>query len=149
MKSNTIHTIGRRKSSVARVYLKPGSGTITVNNRTFEDYFGRQTLRMILRQPLVVLSETDKYDISINVAGGGTAGQAAAARLGIARALVKIHGDEHVAPADDRTAGDVLINGPTRKALKVAGLLTRDAREVERKKYGRHKARRRPQFSKR
>ena len=148
MKSTTIHTIGRRKSSVARVFLKPGSGTITVNKRTFEDYFGRQTLRMILRQPLVLLAETDKYDISINVAGGGTAGQAAAARLGIARALVKIHGDEHVAPADDR-ASETLINGPTRKALKSAGLLTRDAREVERKKYGRHKARRRPQFSKR
>lgn len=149
MKSTTIHTIGRRKGAVARVFLKPGTGVITVNDRAFDEYFGRQTLRMILRQPLVLLAEADKYDISINVAGGGTSGQAGAARLGIARALVKVHGAEHVAPIDDREPNDIKVNAPTRKALKVAGLLTRDAREVERKKYGRHKARRRPQFSKR
>ena len=146
MKSTAIHTIGRRKGAVARVFLKPGSGVITVNNRAFDEYFGRQTLRMILRQPLVLLAEADKYDISINVAGGGTSGQAGAARLGIARALVKVHGAEHLDPVE---GSEKVENAPIRKALKVAGLLTRDAREVERKKYGRHKARRRPQFSKR
>lgn len=130
MKSNAIHTIGRRKGAVARVYMQPGAGTITVNDRPFDKYFGRQTLRMILRQPLVLLSQVDKFDININVAGGGIAGQAGAARLGIARALCEFNADN-------------------RKPLKVEGLLTRDAREVERKKYGRHKARRRPQFSKR
>lgn len=146
MKSTAIHTIGRRKGAVARVYLKSGSGVITVNNRPFDQYFGRQTLRMILRQPLVLLSEVEKYDININVAGGGTSGQAGAARLGIARALIKFHGAEHAAPVEGSERTE---NAPTRKTLKVAGLLTRDAREVERKKYGRHKARRRPQFSKR
>ncbi len=130
MKSNSIHTIGRRKGAVARVYLKPGSGALTVNDRPFDNYFGRQVLRMILRQPLVLLSQVDKFDININVAGGGMSGQAGAARLGIARALCE-------------------FNPENRKPLKAEGLLTRDAREVERKKYGRHKARRRPQYSKR
>ena len=130
MKSNAIHTIGRRKGAVARVYLKPGSGTLTINDRPFDQYFGRQVLRMILRQPLVLLSQVDKFDININVAGGGMSGQAGAARLGIARALCE-------------------FNIENRKPLKAEGLLTRDAREVERKKYGRHKARRRPQYSKR
>lgn len=130
MKSNAIHTIGRRKGAVARVYLKPGSGVLTINDRPFENYFGRQVLRMILRQPLVLLSQVDKFDISVNVAGGGMSGQAGAARLGIARALCE-------------------FNAENRKTLKASGLLTRDAREVERKKYGRHKARRRPQYSKR
>lgn len=130
MKTSTIHTIGRRKGAVARIYLKSGTGAITVNDRPFDQYFGRQTLRMILRQPLVLLSQADKFDISVNVCGGGIAGQAGAARLGIARALIE-------------------VNAENRKPLKAEGLLTRDAREVERKKYGRHKARRRPQFSKR
>ncbi|MFM1847242.1 MAG: hypothetical protein RL417_716 [Pseudomonadota bacterium] len=130
MKGGGISTIGRRKSSIARVFLKPGSGTISVNGKTHEEYFGRQTLRMVLCQPLVLLNQTDKFDIKINVTGGGLAGQAGAARLGIARAL-------NIVDAENR--------GP----LKKEGFFTRDAREVERKKYGRHKARRRPQFSKR
>jgi small subunit ribosomal protein S9 len=130
MKSTAIHTIGRRKSSVARIFVKPGAGVITVNGRKFEDYFGRATLRMVVRQPLHLLNQEEKYDINILVAGGGPSGQAGACRLGIARALIEVDGD-------------------SRKALKVEGYLTRDAREVERKKYGRHGARRRPQFSKR
>jgi small subunit ribosomal protein S9 len=130
MKSTAIHTIGRRKSSVARIFAKPGSGTITVNGRKFEDYFGRATLRMVVRQPLSLLSQEEKFDINILVAGGGPSGQAGACRLGIARALIEFDAD-------------------ARKSLKVEGYLTRDAREVERKKYGRHGARRRPQFSKR
>ena len=130
MKQTAIHTIGRRKSSVARIYLKPGSGAITVNGRPFEVYFGRETLRMVVRQPLATLKQEDKFDILVTVAGGGPSGQAGACRLGIARALL-------------------VVEAGNRKALKVEGYLTRDAREVERKKYGRHKARRRPQFSKR
>jgi small subunit ribosomal protein S9 len=130
MKGGGISTIGRRKSSVARVFLKPGTGTISVNGKTHEEYFGRQTLRMVLCQPLVLLNLTDKFDIKINVAGGGLAGQAGAARLGIARALN-------------------IVDTENRPPLKKEGFFTRDAREVERKKYGRHKARRRPQFSKR
>lgn len=130
MKNTAIHTIGRRKSSVARAYLKPGSGEITVNGRAVDVYFGRATLRMVVKQPLAVLKGEDKFDVLLTVAGGGPSGQAGACRLAIARALI-----EH--SADNR------------KPLKVEGYLTRDAREVERKKYGRHKARRRPQFSKR
>lgn len=130
MKGGGISTIGRRKSSVARVFLRPGSGAILVNGRKHDEYFGRETLRMVLCQPLVLLNQTDKFDVVVNVSGGGLAGQAGAARLGIARAL-------NVADAANRAP------------LKKEGWFTRDAREVERKKYGRHKARRRPQFSKR
>ena len=130
MKSTATHTIGRRKSSVARIFVKPGAGEITVNGRKFDEYFGRATLRMVVRQPLALLSKEEKFDINILVAGGGPSGQAGACRLGIARALVE-------------------MDAETRKALKVEGYLTRDARAVERKKYGRHGARRRPQFSKR
>ena len=134
MKSNAICTIGRRKSSIARVFLKAGTGNITVNGKAFDVYFGRKTLQMVVRQPLALLSQLDKYDITINANGGGMSGQAGAARLGIARALVKLTVDTET---------------PARSALKKEGFLCRDAREVERKKYGRHKARRRPQFSKR
>jgi small subunit ribosomal protein S9 len=130
MKKSGIHTIGRRKSAVARVYMKNGNGQISVNGMAADDYFGRATSRMIIRQPLVTTEETEKHDFLINVNGGGKSAQAGAVRLGIARALV---------------AG----NAELRKALKVEGYLTRDPREVERKKYGRHKARRRPQYSKR
>jgi small subunit ribosomal protein S9 len=125
-----IHTIGRRKSSVARVFLKPGKGVITMNGLPYQDYLGRDALNMLLRQPLEVTETMEKYDFVINVSGGGKSGQAGAAKLGIARALLKV----------EETA---------RKTLKPLGLLTRDPREVERKKYGRHKARKRPQFSKR
>ena len=129
-RSNAIHTIGRRKTSVARAYLSPGKGEVTVNGKPYEKYFGRATSRMVVMQPLVVTSTNEKFDVKINVTGGGPSGQAGAVRHAISRALVKI----------DETM---------RKPLRDAGLLTRDARAVERKKYGRHGARRRPQFSKR
>lgn len=130
MKGTGIHAIGRRKTSVARVYVRPGSGVITVNDLPYEQYFGRETSSMILRQPLELVGVLEQFDVKVNVAGGGKSGQAGAARLGIARALLTA------------TEG-------SRPALKKAKLLTRDAREVERKKYGRHKARKKPQFSKR
>ena len=121
---------GRRKSSVARVYLVPGSGKITVNKRDIEEYFGLETLKLIIRQPLEVSGTTGKFDISINVCGGGTTGQAGAIRHGISRALLEADSD-------------------FRPALKKAGFLTRDPRMKERKKYGLKAARRAPQFSKR
>ena len=121
---------GRRKKSIARVRLLPGTGKITVNKRDIEEYFGMETLKMIVREPLVLTGTLAKYDILVNVYGGGTTGQAGAIRHGIARAL--------------------LIAEPAlRPALKKAGFLTRDPRMKERKKYGLHAARRAPQFSKR
>jgi small subunit ribosomal protein S9 len=121
---------GRRKSSTARVFLRSGSGKIVVNGRPVDEFFGRETSRMIVRQPLVVSQMTDKFDVMVTVEGGGITGQAGAIRLGIARALVEYN---------DTLKGD----------LRKAGLMTRDAREVERKKVGLHKARRATQFSKR
>jgi small subunit ribosomal protein S9 len=121
---------GRRKSAAARVFLRPGSGNITVNDRPLDQFFGRETARMIVRQPLELISMTDKFDIKATVAGGGITGQAGAIRLGIARALVEY--DETLKPV-----------------LRKAGFMTRDAREVERKKVGLHKARRATQYSKR
>jgi small subunit ribosomal protein S9 len=121
---------GRRKTSVARVYLRPGSGKITVNRRDFDAFFPNQVLKMVIRQPLSLTETADKFDILVNVVGGGSAGQAGAIRHGIARALLE-------------------YNAELRPRLKTAGLLTRDARKVERKKYGRPKARKRFQFSKR
>lgn len=124
------NTIGRRKTSVARIYMKPGNGTIEVNGRKFEDYFNTEVLRIIVNQPLSTVEEKATYDIKANVNGGGVTGQAEALRLAIARALVKIDPEK-------------------RSPLKEEGYLTRDPRMVERKKYGRRKARRRFQFSKR
>ena len=121
---------GRRKSSIARVYLVPGTGKITINKRDIDEYFGLETLKVIVRQPLETIGATDKFDIKISVHGGGYTGQAGAIRHGIARALVQ-------ADADNRPA------------LKKAGFLTRDSRMKERKKYGLKAARRAPQFSKR
>ena len=121
---------GRRKSAVARVYIKPGKGNITVNKRELDEYFGLETLKTIVRQPLVATETEKKYDINVNVKGGGTTGQAGAIRHGIARALLKV--DEDFRPT-----------------LKQAGFLTRDPRMKERKKPGLKKARRAPQFSKR
>ncbi len=121
---------GRRKTAVARVYLRPGSGTITVNKRDFETYFPNRVLKMIIRQPLLITETAEKFDIVINVAGGGQSGQAGAIRHGLSRALLA-------------------FSPELRQRLKSAGFLTRDAREVERKKYGQPKARRRFQFSKR
>ncbi len=121
---------GRRKTAAARVYLKPGSGQITVNNRPLDEFFGRETGRMIVRQPLEVTQLGSKFDIFVHVTGGGTTGQAGAIRMGLTRALIDY----------DETL---------RKPLRVAGFVTRDAREVERKKVGRRKARRGTQYSKR
>jgi small subunit ribosomal protein S9 len=121
---------GRRKTATARVHLKPGSGRITVNQRPLDEFFGRETGRMIVRQPLEAVELTSRFDISVQVAGGGITGQAGAIRHGITRALIKY---------DDAL----------RKPLRAAGFVTRDAREVERKKVGRRKARRGPQYSKR
>ena len=121
---------GRRKKSIARVYLVPGTGNITINKRSIDEYFGLETLKLIVRQPLAATDNVEKFDILVNVHGGGFTGQAGAIRHGIARALVKA--DEALKPE-----------------LKKAGFLTRDPRMKERKKYGLKKARRAPQFSKR
>jgi len=121
---------GKRKSSVARVRLFDGEGAITVNQRTLEDYFPRETSRMIINQPFEVTSTIGQYHADVNVFGGGVSAQAVAVRHGITRALL-------------------LANPELRPVLKKAGFITRDSREVERKKYGRHKARKRPQYSKR
>jgi small subunit ribosomal protein S9 len=121
---------GRRKTSAARVFIKPGSGEIVVNGRPLDTFFGRETARMIVRQPLTVAEAEGKFDVHVTVSGGGTTGQAGAIRHGITRALMAY--DESL-----------------RKALRKAGFVTRDAREVERKKVGLRKARRRPQYSKR
>jgi small subunit ribosomal protein S9 len=121
---------GRRKTSAARVFIKPGSGEIVVNGRPLDTFFGRETARMIVRQPLTVAEAEGKFDVHVTVNGGGTTGQAGAIRHGITRALMAY--DESL-----------------RKALRKAGFVTRDAREVERKKVGLRKARRRPQYSKR
>ena len=121
---------GRRKSSAARVFIKPGKGDISVNGRSLDVFFGRETSRMIVRQPLETVEMTEKFDVKVTVRGGGNTGQAGAIRLGIARALI---------------AYDESLRSPLRKA----GFVTRDAREVERKKVGLRKARRATQFSKR
>jgi small subunit ribosomal protein S9 len=121
---------GRRKSSTARVYMQRGTGNIIVNKRPLEEYFGRETAWMIVRQPLELVEMLDKVDIKVNVGGGGNSGQAGAIRHGITRALMEYDGD-------------------LRPALRQAGFVTRDSREVERKKVGLHKARKRPQYSKR
>ena len=130
MADTPYYGTGRRKTSSARVFLSPGSGNIQINNRDLDVYFGREVARMIVQQPLEVTEVVGKFDIKATVAGGGSFGQAGAIRHGLARALLAY--DENLRPA-----------------LRKAGFLTRDAREVERKKIGLHKARKRPQFSKR
>ena len=130
MATSQNYGTGRRKSSTARVFLRSGKGVIVINGRSIEDFFGRETSRMIVRQPLELTKMTDKFDVSVTVEGGGITGQAGAIRLGIARALVE-------------------YNDTLKPELRKAGFMTRDAREVERKKVGRRKARRGPQYSKR
>jgi small subunit ribosomal protein S9 len=130
MADTQYYGTGRRKTSAARVFIKSGKGDISVNDRTLDTYFGREVARMIVRQPFDVVELKDKFDVKISVTGGGSFGQAGAIRHGIARALVEY--DENLRPS-----------------LRKAGFLTRDARQVERKKVGLHKARKRPQFSKR
>ena len=122
---------GRRKSSIARVYLVPGTGNITINKRSLDEYFGLETLKVVVKQPLALTETADKFDVIVNVHGGGYTGQAGAIRHGISRALLQFDSDEY------------------RPSLKKAGFLTRDPRMKERKKYGLKAARRAPQFSKR
>lgn len=128
--ANRSYGTGRRKKSIARVYLMPGKGNITINKRSIDDYFGLETLKVIVRQPLVATDNAEKFDVLVNVRGGGYTGQAGAIRHGIARALLQVDADY-------------------RPVLKKAGFLTRDPRMKERKKYGLKAARRAPQFSKR
>jgi len=128
--SDTYYSTGRRKTSTARVFLRKGSGSITVNKRPLDTYFGRETARMIVRQPLETTNMSDSFDITVTVRGGGMSGQAGAIRHGITRALME-------------------YDNELRTSLRRAGFVTRDARQVERKKVGLHKARRAPQFSKR
>ena len=130
MPEKTFYATGRRKTSVARVYLTEGSGKLVVNDRTLDDYFGRETARMIALQPFQVTQTMGKFDCRVNAKGGGISGQAGAIRHGITRALMQFDPDY-------------------RAPLKKAGFVTRDPRAVERKKYGHHKARKRPQYSKR
>jgi len=130
MAEQIYYSTGRRKSSAARVFLKKGKGNIVVNNRALDIYFGRETGRMIVRQPLETVNMLDQFDINVTVTGGGISGQAGAIRHGITRALME-------------------YDSSLRKPLRQAGFVTRDAREVERKKVGLHKARKRPQYSKR
>ncbi|MBX7114983.1 MAG: 30S ribosomal protein S9 [Myxococcaceae bacterium] len=125
-----FYATGRRKESTARVWIKPGSGAMIINGRDMEDYFGRETSKMVINQPLQVLEQMGKIDMTVNVRGGGLSGQAGAIRHGLSRALCR-------------------LNPEYRPPLKKAGFLTRDARAVERKKYGRPGARKRFQFSKR
>lgn len=128
---------GRRKTSSARVFLRPGKGNVTVNNQPLDEFFGRETARMIVRQPLNAVSALDQFDIYITVSGGGISGQAGAIRLGITRALIEY---------EDAEGGD---DNSWHSILRKAGFVTRDPREVERKKIGLHKARRGTQYSKR
>lgn len=130
MASARYYGTGRRKKSIARVYVTPGTGKITINKRDIDDYFGLETLKVTVRQPLVAIDAVDKYDVLVNVHGGGYTGQAGAIRHGLSRALLQVDAD-------------------FRPVLKKAGFLTRDPRMKERKKYGLKAARRAPQFSKR
>jgi len=130
MASARYYGTGRRKKSIARVYVTPGTGKITINKRDIDEYFGLETLKVIVRQPLAAIEAVDKYDVLVNVHGGGYTGQAGAIRHGLSRALLQVDGD-------------------FRPVLKKAGFLTRDPRMKERKKYGLKAARRAPQFSKR
>lgn len=144
---------GRRKGSVARVFLRPGTGKIVVNTKDVADYFGRETLQMIIKQPFKATNTFDKFDIYSTVKGGGCSGQAGAIRLGLARALVNYDETENPSPinSDEVNSQDIEENAKLtfRKQLRLAKLLTRDSRVVERKKIGRHKARKKPQYSKR
>jgi small subunit ribosomal protein S9 len=128
--SNVFWGTGKRKTSVARVRIRPGQGEFVVNERSADEYFGRESSRMIIRQPFEVTSTAEQYRVDVNVFGGGVSAQAVAIRHGVTRALLQ-------------------VDAEYRPALKKAGFITRDSRKVERKKYGRHKARKRPQYSKR
>jgi small subunit ribosomal protein S9 len=148
----TYYGTGRRKTSTARVFLKPGTGSIIINEETLEKYFGRKTARMIVRQPLEATNLIEKFDVNVTVSGGGTSGQAGAIRHGIARALLKYGielGEEVVTEEGATVATSTEGTLTLRKVLRKAGYLTRDARSVERKKVGLKKARKGTQYSKR
>ena len=130
IKGGGFHAVGRRKTAVARVYVRPGTGKFVVNGKNTSEYFGRLSLELILKSPLVATDTIEKFDILANCTGGGLSGQAGALKMALGRVLCQVDSD-------------------MRPQVKAIGALTRDAREVERKKYGRHKARKRPQFSKR
>lgn len=144
MVEKTFYGTGRRKTSSARVFLTTGQGNIIINDRTLEKYFGRETARMIVRQPLEAAGMQNKFDITVTVIGGGINGQAGAIRHGIARALLRYEED-----TSGDTGGSGTVDTTLRKILRNAGYVTRDAREVERKKVGKHKARKGTQYSKR
>lgn len=146
MADKNFYGTGRRKTSTARVSLKPGKGSIIINNRTLEEYFGRETARMIVRQPLEATDLQSKFDVLVSVDGGGMNGQAGAIRHGISRALLRYEQDGVSDDEGSNGSGAITV---IRKALRKAGYLTRDAREVERKKVGKHKARKGTQYSKR
>ena len=162
-KKRQCYGTGRRKTSTARVFLRPGNGKITINQLSLDEYFGRKTARMVVRQPLELIELANKFDIFVTVAGGGMMGQAGAIRHGISRALIQY--DEGILPVkakndlkqDEEETGEGgstggaagSIGNSIRRILRRAGFVTRDAREVERKKIGLHKARKRPQYSKR
>lgn len=167
MTDKTINATGRRKTSVARAYLKKGSGKITINKRELASYFGRETAQMVVRQPFELLNQAGSFDVNVRVVGGGTSGQAGAIRHAITRALIKFERefmpDNHVPPAEDAAltlateddgesdsgAGEQGVQLQWHKQLRQAGFVTRDSRSVERKKFGFHKARKKIQFSKR
>ena len=135
---------GRRKTATARVFLRKGTGIIQVNGRTLENYFGRETAQMVVNQPLEIVDQMGRFDITVTVSGGGSSGQAGAVRHGISRALIN-YDESTTINADDDAGNDASF----RRLLRRAGLVTRDARKVERKKVGRHKARKGTQYSKR
>ncbi len=135
---------GRRKTATARVFLRKGTGIIQVNGRTLENYFGRETAQMVVNQPLEIVDQMGRFDITVTVSGGGSSGQAGAVRHGISRALIN-YDETTTVNTDDNAENDTSF----RRLLRRAGLVTRDARKVERKKVGRHKARKGTQYSKR
>lgn len=165
MTDKIINAVGRRKTSVARAYLKKGSGKIIINKRELASYFGRETAEMVVRQPLNLLNQGDNFDVNVRVLGGGTSGQAGAIRHAITRALIKFERefmpDNHVIPTgedanktkdsddDSNAAGEQGVQLQWHKQLRGAGFVTRDSRSVERKKFGLRKARKKVQFSKR
>jgi small subunit ribosomal protein S9 len=158
-KKRQCYATGRRKTSTARVFLRPGTGNITVNAQGLDVYFGRKTARMVVRQPLELIELTDKFDVVITVKGGGIMGQAGAIRHGISRALIKYDEDinppKKVVEEGEESEGEGSTGGSDsevssfRRILRKAGFVTRDSRKVERKKVGLHGARKRPQYSKR
>jgi len=151
-KKEQYYGTGRRKTCSARVFLKRGTGKILINSSSLDEYFGRPTARMVVRQPLELLNLSDRFDVMVTVKGGGIMGQAGAIRHGITRALIQYDEGDNKAKADesaDKEEANAVDINSFRRVLRKAGFVTRDPRKVERKKVGLHKARKRPQYSKR